>query len=65
MPDHLRTQCDQLFGERSVSATQVEDALARLRLKQVHHRLPERGHEVRVGRISGRIPGLGGRRLRR
>jgi hypothetical protein len=56
---HLRTRRHQLFGQRSVAATQIEDALPGLRLKQVHHRLPECRHEISVRLIGSCAPFLG------
>src|ERR1700724_3332402 len=41
--DHLRTQSNQLFSQCPVAATQIEDALARLRLEKITNGLPERG----------------------
>jgi len=57
---YLRTQSNQLFSQCPVAATQIEDALARLGLEQIHHWLPERGHEMGIIGISNRIPMLEG-----
>jgi len=57
---HLRTQSNQLFSQCPIAATQIEDALGRLGLEQIQHRLPERGHEMRVCGIGSRTPMLGG-----
>jgi hypothetical protein len=56
---HLRTQRSQLFGQCAVAATQIKDALARLGVEQIQHRLTERRHEMGIIGIRSRIPMLG------
>ena len=55
-PHHLRTERNQFFGQCPVAATQIKDALPRLRLEQIQYRLPERRHKMSIRGISSRIP---------
>jgi hypothetical protein len=53
---HRRSRRGYLFGEHTVAASEVEDALARLWLKQLEHGLPQRWHEMRVLRVTVSLP---------
>jgi hypothetical protein len=57
--DHLCAERNKFFGQCSVATTQIEDALTKLWLEQIDHRLPERGHEMSICGIGSRVPMLG------
>ncbi len=55
---HRAPERRELRAERTVAAAEIQDALAWLRGKQLHHRRPELGHEARVARVAVGVPGL-------
>jgi len=50
----------EFFGQHAVAATEIEDALPWLRLKQLEHRLAKGRDKCGVGRVTGSVPGLRG-----
>jgi len=59
---HDRARGGNFLAQHAVTASEVQDALAGKRLEQIEHGLPERWNEVRVLRITVRLPALRGRR---
>ena len=56
--DDDRAASGDLHGERAVAATQIEDALARLRIQPIDERRAERRNECRMVRVLLRAPCL-------
>ena len=51
--DNLRSRGGDSFRERPVTAAQIQNALPRLRIEQIKHRLPQVGHEPRILGVAG------------
>jgi len=60
--DDVATDVRELYRERAVAASEVEDSLAGVRREQFDHRRTEVGHEAGVARVCVGVPALNGGR---
>jgi len=56
--DDLTLQIDELFRERPVSTTQVENPFASPGCQRLQDRRSQVGHKARIARVGGGVPGL-------
>jgi len=55
---HEAAKRGKLLRQRAVAAAEIEDALAGLRSKELHERLPKLRYKPRICSVSLRVPGL-------
>ena len=55
---HRAAERGELGGQHTIAAAEIQDALARLRGKELQHRRAELRNEARVARVPVGVPGL-------